>query len=112
MPEFIAPSKITNSKGVSVCIFTLDKKSVVNRVMPAKTATQHSVQALTNTGLMVLRCLPVIFTLKPYIKADRTTNKAYGLLKDRPSLLAERIRTILPTKPRISPITCQRLIIY
>ena len=54
----------------------LDKKSVEKSVMPAKTATPQSVQALKRTGLMVLRYLPVIFTLKPYIKADKITSKA------------------------------------
>ena len=75
-PELIAPKRMRSNKGFKVSALILDKKSVEKRMIPDKIATPTSVQALNKTGLIPLKCLPTIFTLKPYMSEAKIIKSA------------------------------------
>ena len=75
-PEFTAPKSMISNKGFKVSALILEIKSVEKSIIPAKIATPQSVQALNKMGLIVLKCLPTIFTLKPYIKEAKMIKSA------------------------------------
>jgi hypothetical protein len=48
--------------------------AVEERIMAEIMATLKSVQPLSKTGLIPLKCLPTMFTLKPYINEAKIIN--------------------------------------